>query len=33
MKLIQSLGKSIYANRWKIGKNMLSSLVFLTYKH
>ena len=32
-KLIQQLGKSIYANRWKIRKNMLSSLVFLTYRH
>ena len=31
-KLIQLLGKSIYANRWKIRKNMLSSLVFLTYR-
>ena len=33
MKLIQLVGKSIYANRWKIRKNTLSSLSFLTYKH
>lgn len=32
MKLIQSLGKSIYADRWKIRKNMSSSLVLLTSK-
>ena len=32
LKLIQQLGKSIYANRWKIRKNMLYSLVFLTYR-
>lgn len=31
-KLIQSLGKSIYADRWKIRKNMSSSLVLLTSK-
>ena len=31
-KLIQPLGKSVYANRWKIRKNMLSSLSFLTYR-
>ena len=30
MKLIQPLGKFIYANRWKIRKNMLSSLSFVT---
>ena len=29
-KLIQPLGKFIYANRWKIRKNMLSSLSFVT---
>ena len=29
LKLIQPLGKSIYANRWKIRKNMLSSLSFV----
>ncbi len=31
-KLIQLLGKSIYDNRRKIRKNMLSSLSFLTYR-
>ena len=31
-KLIQLLGKSIYDNRQKIRKNMLSSLSFLTYR-
>ena len=31
-KLIQSLGKSIYADRWKIRKNMSSSLVLLASK-
>jgi len=31
-KLIQPLGKSVYANRWKIRKNMLYNLVFLTYR-
>ncbi len=30
LKLIQPLGKFIYANRWKIRKNMLSSLSFVT---
>ena len=29
MKLIQALGKSIYANRWKIRKNMPSNLSFV----
>ena len=29
MKLIQSLGKSLYANRWKIKKNMPSNLSFV----
>ena len=28
LKLIQPLGKFIYANRWKIRKNMLSNLSF-----
>ena len=28
-KLIQLLGKSIYANKWKIRKNMPSSLSFV----
>ena len=28
-KLIQPLGKSIYTDRWKIRKNMLSSLSFV----
>ena len=32
MKLIQPLGKLIHTNRRKIRKNMLSSLVFLTYR-
>ena len=32
MKLIQLLGKSIYDNRRKIRKKMLSSLSFLTYR-
>jgi len=32
MKLIQSLGKLIYTNRWEIRKNMLSSSIFFTYK-
>ena len=32
VKLIQPLGKSVYANRWKIRKNMLYNLVFLTYR-
>ena len=32
VKLIQSLGKLIYTNRWEIRKNMLSSLSFLTYR-
>ena len=31
-KLIQPLGKLIFINRQKIRKNMLSSLVFLTYR-
>ena len=31
-KLIQLLGKSIYTDRWKIGKNIRSSLSFRTYK-
>ena len=31
-KLIQPLGKSIYINKRKIRKNMLSSLIFLTYR-
>jgi len=31
-KLIQLLGKSIYDNRRKIRKKMLSSLSFLTYR-
>ena len=31
-KLIQPLGKLIHTNRRKIRKNMLSSLVFLTYR-
>ena len=31
-KLIQLLGKSIYTDRWKIGKNTRSSLSFRTYK-
>ena len=30
LKLIQLLGKSIYINKRKIRKNMLSSLIFLT---
>lgn len=30
MKLIQSLEKLIYTNRWKIRKNMPLSLSFLT---
>ena len=32
LKLIQLLGKSIYDNRRKIRKKMLSSLSFLTYR-
>ena len=32
LKLIQPLGKLIFINRQKIRKNMLSSLVFLTYR-
>ena len=31
-KLIQLLGKSIYDNKRKIRKKMLSSLSFLTYR-
>ena len=31
VKLIQSLGKLIYTNRWKIRENILSNLVFLNF--
>lgn len=31
MELIQRLGQLIYTNRWKIRKNMLFNLPFLTF--